>query len=484
MIKKLFLVFIVLLLSIVLGSYSSYVNLHLMKTISDGQTPLSNQWIVWIIFQLLTVYNFFPDLINWIISEEISYRIAGKFIGDLKKCSSEKVEAKTQELEPLFRKLCGISHIPNKIGWILENFINMINNSLAIWYISGYWVLLVLCSGFFSAVLDEYIHSAKTRKLIIKDLRKTHNDINKHIYFIPLWNGTRTLNMEISFPKAVHKENIQEQKFNDFWRNKNILPEITSFLVSTFILININGIISDSSILLLALTNLGFLINSTKCFIRNANAIRIDITKIGDYNDEIKKLGNKIKLDISNKIPNGITQLTGKSGQGKTCLIREIIENIGHEIIYLSQFDQVNYNDMTPSEAVLYLQKKHNKILVKKCLKIAGLNKEINEKLKRPSGGEIQKIRIARTIYTYLCEIERNIILMDEPDNNIDAGLDKDTEKNIISKNGFKQIMESIFKVLRSDTKLIFTTHKGFALEKSWNINQKNVEEMNKLIFE
>jgi hypothetical protein len=445
-------------------------------------TPFRDHWIVWVVLQLITLYNFFPQLINLIVSKDISKRITRKFLNDLKDCSFEKVEEKTPELDSLFRKLLGLSQLPMKIGWVLENIVNMISGGMAIWYISGNWILLVLSASISSAILDECVNSRKISRIIIKDMRQINKEMNRHIELIPLWNGTGSLNMEKSFLEVVHNDRSLEQKFNDFWIRKNILPDIAAFCVSVYIFSNIQGVISDSSMLLLALTNLGFFVHSTKCLIRNINQIRIDISKLGDYKEEIKKLGEKSRLNIVNEIPNAVTQLTGISGRGKTRLIRRIVECIGLEIVYLSQSDNVNFNDMTPGEAVQYLQEYQDDKLAKKCLDIAGLNKEIDIKLSRPCGGEIQKIRIARTMFSYFSHPTRNIIIMDEPDNNINSGVELDDSYET-SQNGFKQIMEAIFVNLRPGTKLIFTTHKGFALVNSLIIHHKTVEELSELIF-
>src|SRR5438445_5988764 len=126
---------------------------------------------------------------------------------------------------------------------------------------------------------------------------------------------------------------------------------------------------------------------------------------------------------------------------------------------------------MKPIDAVLFMQIKQNKRLAKKSLKLACLDKPCDNVLERPSGGEHQKIRIARSIFQYLT-LNRKIWMIDEPDNNIHPGTENITD-------GFYHIMRNILSIAESDTKLIFTTHKDDALKKLKNkINKISFDDL------
>ena len=129
---------------------------------------------------------------------------------------------------------------------------------------------------------------------------------------------------------------------------------------------------------------------------------------------------------------------------------------------------------MTVKEAIQFLQMREDMAITQKVLEIVHLNKNVDDLLVRPSGGEIQKIRIARAIYAYLCDLKRDIIILDEPDNNINSG-----DIGV----GFKQIIEDIFQIMRKNTKLLLTTHKAFVLEQNKGVSRISIEELEDILF-
>ena len=78
--------------------------------------------------------------------------------------------------------------------------------------------------------------------------------------------------------------------------------------------------------------------------------------------------------------------------------------------------------------------------------------------MQKPSGGETQRILIAKTLYK-CCVYKVDFIILDEPDNNLDL-------------NTFQIIMNNIIEKYKSQ-KIFFTTHKPQAL-----VNIKNLEEL------
>lgn len=480
MLKNCFGVICIIIASIVLSFYSSVVNLELIRTLSNGQKPTIETWAIWIILELNNILDLVPLIINWLILKKISIVIAEKFIDDLKSCSYEKVESDTGELTKMFNKICilhqMLCHLKNLLGCIF----GIINNSIVVWSISGHWIIIILCSSLTVSIIDELIHTRESRKNIINEIREIEKIKRRHIELLPEWHASNILNMRESFSEVIYRENLLTEKFDGFWRTKNIIPDLSTFFVSLYFFVNINGIVTDPSLLFLGLTNLGHLTNSAKHFIRNINSCRETVSKISEYKSCVKKLGTRTKSNLP--IPKGITQLTGNSAEGKTRLLRKIIENMGDKIVYLSQSDNVNYNSLSVRDSIQFLHNNNNnninEHLIEKCIGIVGLNKKPDDILERPCGGEVQKIRIARALYSYFSDSTIKIIIMDEPDNNIHTGLDIFEGD---SRKGFKQIMDGIFTSLRPKTKLIFTSHKGFALtELNHKIQLQTITELNK----
>ena len=80
----------------------------------------------------------------------------------------------------------------------------------------------------------------------------------------------------------------------------------------------------------------------------------------------------------------------------------------------------------------------------------------------KPSGGEVQKMRIGMTLYEAIL-LDVSLLILDEPDNNIDS-------------EAFNQIMTNIRNEF--DGKVIFfTTHKGDLLH--IETNKISIKELN-----
>ena len=142
--------------------------------------------------------------------------------------------------------------------------------------------------------------------------------------------------------------------------------------------------------------------------------------------------------------------ITGESGKGKTTLLRSLFylnPDIIPKSIYIDQDTQFNISNILCSEFIIGFEIKRDLTIVKKVIKIVCLDKKFDcdTIIKKPSGGELQRLRLGRAIYQ---SIIRNpeIFIMDEPD----TGLDYLT---------FKQIMKNIFTNF-PNSKFIFTTHK------------------------
>lgn len=166
-------------------------------------------------------------------------------------------------------------------------------------------------------------------------------------------------------------------------------------------------------------------------------------------NKNVKVNYPEIKL-FNKKLTKNYIYITGESGKGKTTLLRSLFylnPDIIPKSIYIDQDTQFNISNILCSEFIIGFETKRDLTIVKKVINIVCLNKKFDcdTIIKKPSGGELQRLRLGRAIYQ---SIIRNpeIFIMDEPD----TGLDYLT---------FKQIMKNIFTNF-PNSKFIFTTHK------------------------
>lgn len=159
-------------------------------------------------------------------------------------------------------------------------------------------------------------------------------------------------------------------------------------------------------------------------------------------NNVSKKYGDFLALEeINLEFNNGVYALLAPNGAGKTTLIKmlttlifptkgEILYN-GTDIIYLDDEyrDKIGYlpqdfgyyRNYTPTKFLLYLaalkgiEEKKAKEKIKELLKLVALEDVANKKMKKFSGGMIQRVGIAQALLN-----NPKILILDEPT----AGLD------------------------------------------------------------
>jgi len=179
-----------------------------------------------------------------------------------------------------------------------------------------------------------------------------------------------------------------------------------------------------------------------------------------------KAFGEQVLLEEANLIveENKVTVLVGKSGEGKTTLFRMImgLENDYKGQINLSEKSHVGmvfqkyelYPHLTVLNNLVLPQrvvKKTSKAeAYKKSVKILeelGIKYLIDKTIASLSGGEAQRLAIARTLV-----MDNNIILLDEPT----SSLDQENTRNLI---------ELLSNLAKSKTFLIITHDIEFAKE-------------------
>jgi ABC-type polar amino acid transport system ATPase subunit len=176
-----------------------------------------------------------------------------------------------------------------------------------------------------------------------------------------------------------------------------------------------------------------------------------------NFNDQ--EIFNNMNLSLSK---NKISVLVGKSGEGKSTLFRMImgLEEIDSGYINIDETSKVgmvfqNYelyphlsvlnNLVLPQKVINKVSKENAKQKAVEVLKTLGIEYLIKKTVTTLSGGESQRLAIARTLV-----MGNNVLLLDEPT----SALDQENIENLIS----------LLKKLSEETTLFIITHDlGFA---------------------
>ncbi len=187
----------------------------------------------------------------------------------------------------------------------------------------------------------------------------------------------------------------------------------------------------------------------------------------------VKKSYGNFKLEVSIEIDKGITTILGNSGAGKTTLLRIIAllekfdgdyyfngekVNDGHRRYITMVFQHPVVFRGTAIDNVMYalsLEGKADKNKALELLEMVNLSNVAYKKAKLLSGGEKQRLAIARAL-----ALDREVYLFDEPTSNLDTENVKIIEKRIkdLSKNGRTVIVatHNLLQARRISDKVVF----------------------------
>jgi ABC-type ATPase involved in cell division len=175
-----------------------------------------------------------------------------------------------------------------------------------------------------------------------------------------------------------------------------------------------------------------------------------------NYNNFLKKVSQKVYINNNDiyinhdKLIKKNVYIKGESGSGKTSILKSLFyfnKKFINKIAYLTQELELEVNNLITKDVISGFEKEINIEYINEALKIACLDKKfnINSIISNISGGEKQRFRIARIIY-YILISKSTILIMDEPDNNLDFDI-------------FKQIIFNINNISNIQ-RIIFTSHK------------------------
>lgn len=356
----------------------------------------------------------------------------------------------------------GIKAICRALTWIVVNA-KTISTISYIWMIqiiiSTYLFLKYICWNKLdknkilekenSKLVDS---SAKSINHILQDIRSFHHfrNINRKNYH------------NEKLVELTSKKNKAQETIDYSWRYYHTFMTIASKINWFLIIIQImhcKDIPKDKiSVVLTACCHISWNFNAISNII--SDTIN-DIASYQTYLDLLDKINAKsLQKDIEmsvhdegiiiNKkmLKKGFNQLTGISGSGKTTFLKKLFfsqKKNWKKIAILYQNSRHEFENKTPKDAIISY-KEINIDLFKRVYNCIELNKDFDKILIKPSGGEIQKMRIGMTLYEAIL-LDVSLLILDEPDNNIDS-------------EAFNKIMTNIGNEF-NDTVIFFTTHKG-----------------------
>ena len=396
------------------------------------------------------------------------------FLEEIKDLRIENIDEKSEQdiIYVMDEKVKSIKAFPNFSRDICRALIYSVTNIVTISSISFYWSIQIIANTYlyYRYFCWSKLEVAKNLEIenskYDKDLKKETNRVFQDIISFHQFKNIDGFN--INHQKVIDditkKSNKSIEKIKAEWDTYTKIMRSISKLNWLFIvfqiIMNMDNIPREKYPIVLyacgGLTwNFAWISNIISTVINEISSYQVYINFINEMNTPNLNFKN---IDISysndsvsicdNIFQKGFNQLTGRTGTGKTTFLRNLFfSNKEHwkNMSFLKQSSRHVFNDRSPKESIVGFFESIDDIFDKvyNCIK---LDKDKDKLLVRPSGGEIQKMRIGMTLYQALL-IDTKILILDEPDNNIDVQT-------------FNSIMINI-KNLFSECIIIFTTHKG-----------------------
>lgn len=455
---------------------SSIVQLYENNFIAElylGNATLQSlfQLIVLLFFQIWTenISVFVGEWIKSPIIEDCKYN----FLEEIKNLRIENIDEKSEQdiIYVMNQKIKSIKAAPNFSRDICRALIYSITNILTISSVSIIWSFQIIvntylyykyfCMNKSEAAKELEIEKSKYNSNLSKETNRVFQDIGSfHQY--------NNIDVETNHQKVIDDMTKKSNKileritseWNIYSKIMSSISKINWLLIVLQIIMNKDNIPSKKFPIVLyacsSLTwNFSWISSSISTVINEVSSYQVYINFIKEmktHNSNFKKI-NFTYCDDSVIICNikfqiGFNQLTGRTGTGKTTFLKNLFfsnMNEWQNMSFLKQNSRHVFNGRSAKDSIVgFFDQNDDKFdKVYKCIE---LDKDENELLVKPSGGEIQKMRIGMCLYQSLL-IDTKILILDEPDNNIDVET-------------FNNIMTNIGKLF-SECIIIFTTHKG-----------------------
>lgn len=445
------------------------------------------------ILKLVTLYlchlyfdNYILKLRNWIIYP-LKKDIETNFLLKISNSNIEKLDELSEHdlRQALNKKKKAIVASPKGIKQICRALTWIVVNAKTISTISYVWVLQIIISTYLFLKyicwnkLDKNNNLEKENSKLVDLSAKSINHILQDIRsFHHFRNVNRKNYHNEKLVELTRKKNKAQETIDYSWRYYHSFMTIASKVNWFLVIIQImhcDDIPKDKlSVVLAACSHISWNFNAI------SNIISDTVNDIASYQtyldllDKInaKSLDKNIELSFHDKgilinkkmLKKGFNQLTGVSGSGKTTFLKNLFfsqKKNWKKIAILYQNSRHEFENKTPIDAIISY-KEINLHLFRKVYNCIELNKDFDKILVKPSGGEIQKMRIGMTLYEAIL-LDVSLLILDEPDNNIDP-------------EAFNRIMTNIGNEFH-DIVIFFTTHKGNLLH--IETNKISIQEFN-----
>ncbi|VVU94964.1 hypothetical protein CPAV1605_689 [seawater metagenome] len=469
-----------ILCTTIVSSITQFQQIHFVSNLYLGKVSYYDLSILTVLFLLQIVMNKLGIFMDIYLINPIKKDTRVHFMNELTKGKLENLENYSEsELKIIMdKKKDAIIAGPKGLQRISMQIINIIVNTISISTISVKLALHVMIFTYFYFRLICWNKLKENEKLEKDRSDKFDYFCNKTNYI--LQDSLTFYQFDNIKFKTNHVEKIEEitEERNKFIKTSRysweryyqlieLLAKINWLIVTIQLCLDIKNIPKEKiSIVLSACTHLCWNFNWI------SDSMSKIITDIASY-ESFVKLKNKLNKEVEtiyanlefndygvtingHDIQNGFTQLTGKSGSGKTTFLKKLFyqsRKYWNKIAILYQSSRQEFNNKNPYDLIVGFLEYNEEYLMKvyQCIE---LEKNGALELPKPSGGEVQKLRIGQALYQALL-IDAKFIILDEPDNNIDL-------------NTFNKIMVNIINLFPKSV-ILYTTHKGEVVNFDFN---------------